>query len=167
MITGRQRHSRATLRRIYAFRRHLINGTSCLSSCLVSFPFLLTPLLTLGYMETWMTSQCGSAAREGKSLGYSGLTRRRAGYADFSRSLHQHWGMALMQSKLPQPYGFQYITVSNRVGQSEHDVVWSTSREIKTPIAQEICIRLVVHMSVYYLWQAVLKSQTIKVCVLK
>ncbi len=87
------------LRRIYAIRTHLINGDSCPPSCLFSFPSLLiplfspllfSPLLTLGCMETWMTSQCGSAAREGKSLGYSGLTRRRAGYADFSRSLHQH-----------------------------------------------------------------------------
>ncbi len=124
-----------TLRRIYAIRTHFISGTSCPPSCLASFPFLSfpphsSPLLTLGYMETWMTSQCGSVAREGKSLGYSGLTRRRAGYADFSRSLHQHWGMALMQSKLPQSYGCQHITIFNRVGQLEHDVVWSISREI-------------------------------------
>lgn len=79
-----------TLKRIYAIRAHLISGTSCPPYCLISFPLLLNPLLTLGYMETWMTSQCGSAAREGKSLGYSGLTRRQAGYADFSRSLHQY-----------------------------------------------------------------------------
>lgn len=71
----------------------------------------LSYLLPLGHMETWMTSRCGSAAREGKSLGYSGLTRWRAGYADFSRSLHQQWGMAFMQSKLPQLYGFQYIMI--------------------------------------------------------
>lgn len=74
---------------------------------ILSFP----PLSSPPHMETWMTSQCGMAAREGKSLGYSGLTRRRAGYADFSKSLQQHWGMALMQSKLPRLYGFHSIVM--------------------------------------------------------
>lgn len=51
------------LKRIYAITRHLISGASYPPSRLVSFPLPLTPFLTSGYMETWMTSQCGSAAR--------------------------------------------------------------------------------------------------------
>ncbi len=140
--------------------------TVVLHPIFLSFPphcsplLLSSPLLTLGCMETWMTSQCGSAAREGKSLGYSGLTRRRAGYADFSRSLHQQWGMALMQSKLPPPYGFQYITSFNQLGKLEHDVVWSVSREINLLKLHWSALSLFC-TSVYYLWQAILKPQTL------
>lgn len=77
----------------------------------VSPPFLLSPL-PFSMKHPWNHGQLLSVARqrEGNSLGYSELTGQQAGYADFSRSPHQLWGMALMQSKCPQLYGFQHIT---------------------------------------------------------
>lgn len=124
------------LRRIYSIEVSLIS-----TSCPVSFPFLISC-----YMERWMTSHCGSAVKEGKSLGYSALTRQQAGYADFSRSLQQHRGMALMQSKLPQSYGFQSLSWTVNAWLNLVNYQWNKSQK-----AVLICLT-----TVYYLWQSFL-----------
>lgn len=134
----------------------LTDGTTRLTSWVVPFSLLLIPsLLTYSHMETWMTSQCGSAASWGKSLGYSGLTRRRAGYADFSRSLHQRWGMAPMQSKLPLLCAFHYIIVSFWQVRTWYLIYFQGKKKKKLQERHWSALHFFfVHKSVYYFWQA-------------